>query len=330
LGINSSQLANVGFNTSSPTVIYAGLLNSRFITDTIVRRFDIEAQYHTRLLSVARRNFEQHTAVDCSGMNGLIRVAITDPDPSRAAAMANTYVDLFRNLLYSLETKRARERSLIFDGQLKDARKRLAIAEHKLLQTEQKTGWIAGSDQTRALINSAAKLHAQILTEDARMQSLRAFATPQNPEILDAQIRLRALNYQLSKLIASPTRSDKGLTIPQKQIPQASMQYERDLNDVEYFQTMVDFQAQQAELAKVDEAQHAAVLVVDPASPPQRPSSPEPALLVPGAFLTGILTGMFWALAAYGLDLLRAVPSTRVKLAYLLHLCGLGRPWARV
>lgn len=285
------------------------------------------AEYHTRLPSIARRTLEQHAQIDCKGIDGFIRIAITDPTPNRAAAMANAYVEAFRTLLHHLETNKAHERRLLFEGQLKDARKHLSQSEKSLALAEQKTGLITMNDQTRALIDADAALRSRIVTEEVRVRSLKSYTTTESPEILQAQMRLRALRAELVELNNDTRARNTSMLLSEKRLPKARYEYNRDLRKVEYYQSLVNVLAKQAELARVDEARHAAVLVVDSATSPEKPSSPRPASMIAGAFIAGILAGMFWAIATYGFDRLKAKPSENAKLLYLRHVLGITRIW---
>ncbi len=62
----------------------------------MVARFHLQALYHRKYLSTARKRWEKHTEIDNGLKDGLIRLSVTDRDPRRAAEMANGWVEEYR------------------------------------------------------------------------------------------------------------------------------------------------------------------------------------------------------------------------------------------
>ena len=75
---------------------------------------------------------ERHTEIDGSNKDGLIRLSFENPNPQRAAEIANGYVDQFRTLSQQLAISEASQRRLIFEEQLEKTNKDLANAEEAL------------------------------------------------------------------------------------------------------------------------------------------------------------------------------------------------------
>ena len=79
---------------------------------------------------------------------------------------------------------------MFFEQQLKQANQNLADAEEALKETEQKTGLIQLDSQTRALIESAAALRAQIAAKEVQIQGMQTYATGENAQLVEAQQEL--------------------------------------------------------------------------------------------------------------------------------------------
>lgn len=331
----ASQIGNLGgiaalaggsLGIKSPNEMYVAMLRSRTVEDAMVQRFGLMQEYHSRLLSDARKSLEHNTKIEASGKDGLIHISVEDHNPERAAALANGYVDQFRKLSENLAITEAAQRRLFFQQQLQDAKNQLAAAEEALVQTEQQTGLIQLDSQARALIESVASLRAQISAKEVQIQSMQTFATDQNAQLVQAQQELDSLRAQLAKLHGAGEKADAGLILPQGRVPTASLEYVRKLRDVKYYETIFDIMARQFELAKIDEAKEGALIqVVDAAVPADRKSSPYRTLIVLGATVFGFFFGVFYALVLSSIERISQVPAMKSKLLLIRQSLSFGK-----
>lgn len=306
-----------GLSLKNPNDMYVGMLKSDTVEDAMVKDFGLQQEYHVSLVSKARKDFEHNATVDGDNKDGMIRVSVEDPDPRRAAAMANGYVDAFRKLSESLAITEASQRRLFFEKQLIQAKDNLANAEEALKQTEQSTGLIQLDSQARALIESAASLRAQIAAKEVQIQAMSTYATGENAQLVEAQQELDSLRTQLAKLGGSETNPDS-LIVPKGLVPEAGLEYVRKLRDVKYYETIFDILARQFEIAKLDEAKEGAVIqVVDPAIVPDHRSYPQRSLIVIAATIAGLFLGVVIAFVQAGLAQLKSDPEQGAKLALL-------------
>jgi tyrosine-protein kinase Etk/Wzc len=324
-----AALAGGGLGLKNPNDRYVAMLQSRTVEEAMVQRFGLMREYHAKLFSDARKDFENHTTVDGSGKDGLIHISIEDHDAHRASELANGYVDQFRNLSQHLAITEASQRRLFFQQELEQAKNNLANAEEGLEQTEQKTGVIQPDSQARALIESAASLRAQITAREVQIQGMETYATGENSELIQAQQELAGLRAQLAKLGGSEDTSGSEFMIPKGLVPKAGMEYVRKLRDVKYYETIFDILARQFEVAKLDEAKEGSLIqVVDPAVPPDRRSFPKRSLIVIGATFGGLILGVFIALFQAGIQHLKRDPDGSEKLALLKRALFVRTPSA--
>jgi tyrosine-protein kinase Etk/Wzc len=333
----ASQLGNLGgmaalaggsLGLKNPNDRYVAMLQSRTVEDAMVQRYGLMQEYHTRYLSDARKEFQNHTTVDGNGKDGLIHISVEDHGAQRAAELANGYVDQYRDLSQHLAITEASQRRLFFQQELEQAKNNLANAEVALEETEQKTGVIQPDTQARALIESAATLRAQITAREVQIEGMQTYATGENSELVQAQQELAGMKAQLEKLGGSQAGADNQFLIPKGLVPKAGMEYVRRLRDVKYYETIFDILARQFELAKLDEAKEGALIqVVDPAIPPDRRSFPKRSLIVLGATLVGFFIGAFLALFQAGLQRLKDDPESAQKLSILRKALSAKRLW---
>ena len=317
-----AQLGNLGplaagsLGLKNPNDLEVALLKSRTVEDAMVNRFHLMDQYHRKLMSDARVTLEHVVEIETTTKDPLIRISLTDPDPQRAADLANGYVEECKKLASTLAVSEAAQRRLFFEDQLQQAKNNLANAEEDLRKTQQKTGLLQLDSQTRAAIESAASLRAQVVAKEVQISALRFYATGENPQLQIAEEELAALQAQLTKMGSVENGSAPVLTNGTMQ--QESLEYIRKLRDVKYFETIFELLARQLEVAKVDEArQGAMVQVVDKAVRPDRHSSPKRTLIVLGSIVLGFFIGVGWALSAEGIRRVANNPDERVRLEIL-------------
>ncbi|HLJ78730.1 MAG TPA: Wzz/FepE/Etk N-terminal domain-containing protein [Acidobacteriaceae bacterium] len=312
-----ASLAGGSLGLKNPNDMYVSMLKSRAVEDAMILdpRFELMKEYRVKLLSDARKAFENHTEVDGSGKDNLIRISVTDRDPNKAAEMANSYVKEFQSLSKNIAFTEASQRRFFFQQQLEQAKDNLADAEEALKNTQQQTGLIQLDSQARALIESAASLRAQIAVKEMQIQGMSSYAAGDNPQLTQARQELDSLQSQLAKLGGSEDTANS-LIVPKGKVPEAGLEYVRKLRDVKYYETIFDILARQFEIAKLDEAKEGSLVqVVDPAIVPDHKSSPKRLLIVILGTLAGLMVGILTALAKAGLERLKTDPESDAKLA---------------
>lgn len=312
-----ASLAGGALGLKNPNDMYVSMLKSRTVEDAMVLdpHFGLMKEYHAKLLSDGRTAFENHTEIDGSGKDNLIRISVEDHDPQKAAEMANAYVREFQDLSKNIAFTEASQRRKFFEQQLEESKDKLADAEEALKNTQQQTGLIQLDSQARALIESAASLRAQIAVKEMEIQGMSSYAAGDNPQLTQARQELDSLQSQLAKLGGNEDTANS-LIVPKGKVPQAGLEYVRKLRDVKYYETIFDILARQFEIAKLDEAKEGALVqVVDPAIVPDRKSSPKRMLIVLIGTVAGLFIGILVALVKAGLERLKTDPESGAKLA---------------
>jgi tyrosine-protein kinase Etk/Wzc len=155
--------------------------------------------------------------------------------------------------------------------------------------------------QSRALIESAASLRAQITAREVQIQGMQTYATGENAQLVQAQRELESLRAQLAKLGGSEDSASGELIVPKGRVPEAGLEYVRKLRDVKYNETIFDILARQFELPSSTRRRRARSF--RSSIPPFRPTS-DPSrnahLIVIGATFAGFFFGVFLALMQAG------------------------------
>jgi len=315
-----------GGELKSPSDMYLGILGSRTIADEIIAKFHLEREYKTKKPTDTRTRLKSATRMLVT-KDQLIHITVEDHDPQRASDLANAYVDELYAMNSHLAITGAAQRRVFFDQELADEKNALAAAEEDLRKTEEKTGVIQLSAQDEAVIRSIADVRAQIASREVEIQSLRTFATDQNPEAVRVQEEINALRNQLAVLEKDPRNLRSSTTDFQAgQVPEVSLEYARKLREVKYHDSLFDLLSKQYEAARIDEAKASPIIqVIDRAVPPDKKSSPHRLFLTLGFGAVGLFVGCVVALAADLLQRMEQVPEYAVKLARLRKGFPLGR-----
>jgi capsule polysaccharide export protein KpsE/RkpR len=227
--------------------------------------------------------------------------------------MANAYIDELEKLTRTLAITDAGKRRIFFEREVKAANDELATAESQLKQTEESTGIIQLDSQAKVMLQAYADLRAQVAMKQVEIQSMRSFATPENPDLLRVQQELAALQTQLSRFERGQgTRSPTDLAL--EKVPGAGLEYVRKLREVKYRETLFELLAKQYEAARIDEARDSSVIqVLDKAITPEKRSWPKRGLLVLAVTIFALLLGILLAYLTEGLKRTKEDPQFAAK-----------------
>jgi len=288
-------LASSTVGIKNQNEMYIGFLLSRTVYDKIIDRFGLMKVYKTQYKEDARRKLDKMITAT-SGKDSLIDITAEDPNPQRAADMANALVEELIAVSKGLAVTEAAQRRLFFEEQLNDVKTALEKAEEEMRGFQEKTGALKIDDQARAIIQGIGNLRAQIAAKEVEYKVAQTYTTPQNPDLQRIEAELRGMRGELNKL---EQKGEKGYDplMPTRRMPSVGMEYLRRLRDLKYSETLYELLAKQMELAKLDEARDATVIqVIDKAVKPERKAKPRRAIIVVVSTLTGFLFSLFIAL----------------------------------
>jgi uncharacterized protein involved in exopolysaccharide biosynthesis len=304
-GLSSLAGADLGIKSTGET--YISLLHSRTVEESVVQRFGLMSRYHSKFMSLALKSLDGASKIAYGAKDGLITISVTDRDPKMAADIANGWVEEYRRLSSHLAITEAARRRLFFQQQVSEAQNSLSAAEEDLKKTQQATGAFQIDNQTRSLVQSAATLQADVAAKEVQIKTMSAYATDDNPQVVQAKQELAALQAQLAKL--GGTDLGSGLIVPKGNVPEAEMEYYRKVRNVKYYETIFELLAKQYESAKIDEAREGAIIqVVDMATPPDRKSSPKRMLIVIVVCISSFIVACIGSLLAMWIKSIKSNP----------------------
>jgi tyrosine-protein kinase Etk/Wzc len=316
-----ASLAGGSLGLKNPADMYVSLLTSRTVEDGMIQRFGLMQEYHAKRLSDARKELEHRTTVLAGPKDGLIRLSVEDPNATRAAELANGYVDEFRKLSASLAITEAARRRLFFGQQLEQSKTNLTAAENAMTQVQKTTGVLQMDSQARALIESAAVLRAQVAAKQVQIEGMRSFAAEDNPELILAKQELAALEAQLARIAGSNNDPGSDINLSKGRVTEAGMEYLRRYRDLKYQETVYELLAKEYEIAKLDEAREGSIVqVVDAAVSPDKKSFPPRMLIVIGASVFSFFAALFYLSLRQRFRMASELPENRQRLRILKGL----------
>lgn len=277
----------------NPNDVYIGMLKSRTVADTLIKRFSLLQVYQLKSMEKARLQLEENSTVN-TGKEGLITIMVEDEDPKRSAQIANAYVDELEKLTKELAVTQAAQRRLFYERQLEIAKNKLADTEVALKSAIDTHGVISVDSESRAVAETIGRLHAQVSAKEIQIGSMQAFVTSNNVEYKRAQEELDSLRSELNRL-------ENGRPADSGQPPRSKAGFEsiRMLRELKYHQMLYELMAKQYEMARLDEANDPSVIqVLDPAISPERKFKPKRGLIIVVAAITALVLAMAWALVS--------------------------------
>ncbi len=292
-----ANLAGGSLGYHNPAELCLLMLRSRSVEDAVIQRFQLMQEYRKKRLSDTRLALERTTSVTLNLKTGLIAVSARDRDPTRAAELANGYIDEYRKFTGSLANTEAGQRRMFFEYQLLEATGNLSQADDAFRNTQQNTGMLDPVSATRADLESAVTIRDEIAAREVQLSTMRTYSTEQNPALVRVRQEIAGLQTQLAELTGSKHDLEDDPVVPKNKIPAAGSEYLRRLRDVKYNEAVVAVLAKQLEIARLDEArQSQAAQIVDPAVTPDRRSSPKRTVILLASTMLALCAASLWVI----------------------------------
>jgi len=279
LGGLAGMAGGVG-GLKNPSDLYVGMLKSRTVADRLSERFSLQKHYEAESKEKTWARLELNTVI-IAGKDGLISIQVDDEDQKLAAPLANGYVEELVRLTKSLAVTEAAQRRLFFEQELERSKNNLAKAEMALKGAIDQRGVISVDTESRALLETIARVRAQVSAKEIERDSMKAFVTPNHPEYRQVEESLSSLRAELSRLENGRATPGVDRTTVDTSTNSKGIQSIQLLRDVKYYQMLYELLAKQYEAARLDEAKDSSVIqVLDPAITPERRFKPKRAVIV--------------------------------------------------
>ena len=292
----------------SSGALFVGILRSRTVEDRIIERFQLKRVYGIRYDEDARRKLSENSGAAEDRKSGIITLTVSDPDRTRAQAMATAYVEELNRLVAELSTSAAHRERVFLEERLTGVKKDLDQASHDLGEFSSKNAAVDVKEQARAMLEAAATLQGELIAAESQRQALETIYTPNNVRVREADARVRELKKELDKLggredgtgttttTAPNAAADADPLYPSlRRLPLLGAQYADLFRKAKIQEAVFETLTQQFEIAKVQEAKETpSVKMLDDASLPEHRSFPPRMLITFVCGLLGLLAASVW------------------------------------
>jgi capsule polysaccharide export protein KpsE/RkpR len=306
-GLSTLAGSLLGARTSGP--LYVDLLRSSTISGSLIDKLQLMHVYGKRYRVDAAKKLARRTSITEDKRSGVITITVEDPDPQRARDLAQGYLDELNLLVNRTNTSSAHQERVFIEHRLAGAKNDLERAQKDMSEFASTHTTIDIKEQTRATVEAAAHLQAQLIVEQSELDSLRQVYGDENVRVRSMRVRIADLTRELAKVsgTSAPLPADEtpdgnsapsldrtsAIYPPLRQIPRLAVPYADIYRRIRVEETVFEMLTQQYEIARIQEAKEIPVLrVIDSPAVAEKKSFP------PRALFTLLLTLLTVAVAA--------------------------------
>jgi len=287
-GIAASLLG--GHNTGA---LFVDLLRSGTVTGHLIDRFQLQSVYRKRYRVDTAKYLLRHTVILQDKKSGVITLTVKDHDPKRARDLAQAYLDELNLIVNRTSTSSAHRERVFIEQRLAGVKSDLDRAQKGLSEFASTHATVDLREQTRATVESAAKLEGELIVTQGDFDSLRQIYGDGNVRVRAAQARIGNLKREIAKISGTSAElstdpvtkvtADSGDALdtypPLRQLPRLAVPYSDLYRNVRVQETVYELLTQQYEIARIQEARDIPVVnVIDSPGIPEKKSFPPRAL----------------------------------------------------
>jgi uncharacterized protein involved in exopolysaccharide biosynthesis len=283
-------LAGVSVGGPTTTDLYVSLLRSDAVKIPVIDRFKLLEVYKVKYHTDASKLLDQTAVITAGKKDGIVTVFVDDKDPKLAAELANAHVEELGKLLIRLNVTGAGQNRAFLEERLTKAKVDLAKAEDDLKVFQSRNKSVNATEQAKASIEGIAKLHAELVSREVQLSTMRRTYTESSQEVKNMAATVRQLKDQVARLEGSGS----GSAIPTVgAAPALGQEYIRLMREFKIQETLVELLTKQYEMTRINEAKDVAPFqVVLKARPPERKSKPSRLAMVKTATLTAFFASL--------------------------------------
>ena len=257
---------------------YVTMLKSETVRDPIIDRYKLLNVYKEKYRTDVYKALDTRVKVRAGKRDGIISIEVSDKDPSRAAAMANEYVEELGKLTASLNMNGAGRSRQFLEERLSSAKVDVTRAGDELKAFQTKNKMVDVPEQAKVSIEGVAQLRAKLAVHEIQLAALQRQFTDASQEVKSAKISIVNLKAQISKLEGRDGTS----SIPSVgSVPQLGQDYLRLIRELKVKEALVELLTKQYELTKLSESKNISPFqVLQKAKVPEKKSKPARAKIV--------------------------------------------------
>ncbi len=303
MGTISSTLKEFGLTKfggqGGESYSYLVILNSRSVKDSMINKFDLGKVYDIpdSLRYKIIKQLEDNLDIEYETL-GNYTISITDRNPSRAAEMANYYVQISNFISEKIFHTEARKSREFIESRLNTIDSTLDIVSDSLEKFSSKTFLFSPLDQASSISKAYAELKAELIQQEIVQDLLKNRFGDKDPYTL---VQKQLIDNLKGKLSDVENRPGFAGNFPLKNATSVGIEYLRLYTTYETFSKVKGFLLPMLEDAKLDETRETtSLIIVDPAVPPEKKSGPKRSLIVLGSVFGAFILSVLFVLLING------------------------------
>ena len=243
---------------------YFAILKSRGTMEAVIRKFGLIGAHDISDSSMEKaiRKLSGNVSFEMQEDDNIL-IEVFDQDPDRAAAMANSFVDMLNEISTQLGTKEGRSNREFIDKRLERSNQELRAAEDSLRSYQERTGMIIIPDEGSSSVDPVAQLYGLKARKEVELAILKRTTSEDLPAVKQVEMELSELKRKIATF------------------PGIEMESLRLYSAVAVKQKIVEFLIPLYEQARIAEQKDVPVItVLDKAVTPERTTKPHRAMIV--------------------------------------------------
>lgn len=282
---------------SSPSDLYAAIMQSSRIKNTIIRKYDLKKEFKVKTMHDASKALDKISKIDIS-MEGIISVSVTYKNKYLATDIANSFIEELDKFNTETAMTVGKKYRIFIEKRLEESTDSLAQAEETLRKFQEEHRTVAIDKEMEAAIETIAQLKSQIILYEVQKGAWAAAGQIDNPYSVEISREIRELKKQLARIefgdkVQGKSEYGVGFSVPFSQLPEVILDYARLYRDVKILEVIYELLTQQYEQARIMELKDTPTLqILDKASPPEKRSWPKRTIIVIFAFLMSLFVSL--------------------------------------
>jgi capsule polysaccharide export protein KpsE/RkpR len=268
--------------------LFIDLLRSGTIGGHLIDRFQLQHVYRRRYVEDTAKKLASKTTISEDAKSGVITIVVEDRDRGRARDLAQAYVDELNTLVAKVNTSSARREREFIEQRLHTVDRDLQQAQVEMSEFSTKNAAIDIKEQTRAMVDSGARLQGQLVASESELDSVQQIYGNQNVRVRSAEARVGVLRREIERESdgsGAPSNEqigDNPIPYPAlRQLPALAVPWANLYRRVRIQETVYELLSAQYETARIEEAKSIpTVSVIDPPGWPERKSSPHRLIII--------------------------------------------------
>ncbi|PIU28990.1 MAG: hypothetical protein COT09_03210 [Candidatus Hydromicrobium americanum] len=282
---------------STPSDLFAKILESERIKDKVIEECDLRKVYKTKTTMATYSMLDKETDISVSP-EGIITIATTSESPLLAKYMADSYIKSLDAANKNLTMSVGKRNRIFLEHRLEEVNEKLKKSEDALKNFQETHKTISIQDEILPILESISELRAKILANEVNLGILRKYATEENPKVVNIKSELSELHKKLSAMeyTGDDSHFGVGFSIPFKEVPNIQLNLARLTRDVLIQQKLFELLTEQYEKAKLQEVRDTpTVNILEEARVPERKSYPRRKIIVLATFIISFAAGVILA-----------------------------------